>query len=261
MGLTKTEINLRRLLAAMPQQSNQAKLAQYVVTLKEQLALLTGETGQGNLPCISAEKAKEYAEQIEAAALRVDTSELNMWDMLSLKEGVLDGSKGDFSENLVASFQEDRETTSSGLRKRPLATSYTSRNKSANLMPDTSRSELMQKIKDGNDQGSALKVDSATLELIEKHRHLQDDLTDEMVDLARQIKEASLSMNQAVHDSEKVLDSTERAVEQSLASTNQANKRAQHIYSRSFATGCLSWLVMFVMICIFMVIVFLIRIT
>ena len=28
MGLTKTEINLRRLLAAMPNQTNQAKLSQ-----------------------------------------------------------------------------------------------------------------------------------------------------------------------------------------------------------------------------------------
>ncbi|MCO5606182.1 hypothetical protein L7F22_060369 [Adiantum nelumboides] len=75
MGLTKTEINLRRLLSAMPQQTNQAKLAQYIVTLREQLALLTGESGQGNLPCISEERARDYAEQIEAAASRISTNE------------------------------------------------------------------------------------------------------------------------------------------------------------------------------------------
>lgn len=256
MGLTKTEINLRRLLAAMPQQTNQAKLAQYIVTLKEQLALLTGESGQGNLPCISAEKAKEYAEQIEAAALRVDANELNMWDMLSSsKDSVLDDSKGS-RENLSVTLQED-SSTSSGLRKRHMSNSDTSRNKSAN----TTSSEQGQKIKAGSDQGSTLKVDSATLELIEKHRHLQEDLTDEMVDLARQMKEASLSMNQAVLDSEKVLDSTEQAVEHSLASTNQANKRAQDIYSQSFKTGCLTWLIIFVMSCMFLLMVFFIRIT
>lgn len=254
MGLTKTEINLRRLLAAMPQQTNQAKLAQYIVTLKEQLALLTGESGQGNLPCISAEKAKEYAEQIEAAALRVNANELNMWDMLSLKDNVLDGSKGS-RENVSVALQEDSSSTS-GLRKRLLPSSDTS---SANTKHDTTRNEEGQRTKAGSNQ--ALKVDSATLELIEKHRHLQEDLTDEMVDLARQMKEASLSMNQAVRDSEKVLDSTERAMEHSLATTNQANKRAQDIYSQSFKTGCLSWLIIFIMSCMFLLMVFFIRIT
>lgn len=254
MGLTKTEINLRRLLAAMPQQTNQAKLAQYIVTLKEQLALLTGESGQGNLPCISAEKAKEYAEQIEAAALRVNANELNMWDMLSLKDNVLDGSKGS-RENLSVTLQEDSSSTS-GLRRRLLPNSDIS---SANTKHDTTRNEEGQRMKAGSNQ--ALKVDSATLELIEKHRHLQEDLTDEMVDLARQMKEASLSMNQAVRDSEKVLDSTERAMEHSLATTNQANKRAQDIYSQSFKTGCLSWLIIFIMSCMFLLMVFFIRIT
>eukprot|EP00250_Pteridium_aquilinum_P001751 c11967_g1_i1 orf=512-1294(-) len=260
MGLTKTEINLRRLLAAMPEQTNQAKLAQYIVTLKEQLALLTGESGQGNLPCISEEKAKEYALQIEAAALRINMNELNMWDMLSLKDSTLEYPK-DSREDLPVNLQEGSATTP-GLRKRLMSNSYASRNKGTNVRDDSSSGEHGgQKSKAGSDQGSALKVDSATLELIEKHRHLQEDLTDEMVDLARQMKEASLSMNQAVLDSEKVLDSTERAVEHSLASTNQANKRAQDIYSQSFKTGCLTWLIIFVMSCMFLLMVFLIRIT
>ncbi|MCO5565026.1 hypothetical protein L7F22_018696 [Adiantum nelumboides] len=93
------------------------------------------------------------------------------------------------------------------------------------------------------------------------NRHLQDDLTDEMVDLARQMKEATLAMNKAVLDSEKVLDSTEQGVEHSLAATNQANIRAQTVYSHSFMTGCLTWLIMFVMFFMFLLMVFLIRIT
>jgi SNARE protein 1 len=54
------------------------------------------------------------------------------------------------------------------------------------------------------------------------HRKLQEDLTDEMVELARQLKESSLMMNQYVQEMEKILDSTERAVEHSLASTGRA---------------------------------------
>ncbi|MCO5546591.1 hypothetical protein L7F22_000020 [Adiantum nelumboides] len=92
-------------------------------------------------------------------------------------------------------------------------------------------------------------------------RHLQEDLTDEMGDLAHQLKEASLAMNQAVLDSEKVLDSTERGVERSLAATNQAKTRAQPVYSYSFKTGCLTWLIIFFMFFMFLLMVFLIRIT
>ncbi|KAI5075292.1 hypothetical protein GOP47_0009368 [Adiantum capillus-veneris] len=258
IGLTKTEINLRRLLAAMPQQTNQAKLAQYVVTLREQLALLTGESGQGSLPCISEEKAKEYAGQIEVAASRVNTNELSMWDMLSSKEGVLDVPKG--PRGSLMDLQEDSLTTS-GLRKRLISGSHGNRNKSPSRGLDSSGGEHGGIWKSESKPSSALKIDSATLALIDKHRHLQDDLTDEMVDLARQMKEASLAMNQAVLATENVLDSTERAVEHSLAATNQANTRAQAVYSYSFKTGCLTWLIIFFMSCMFLLMVFLIRIT
>ncbi|MCO5560982.1 hypothetical protein L7F22_014602 [Adiantum nelumboides] len=258
MGLTKTEVNLRRLLAAMPQQTNQAKLAQYIVTLREQLALLTGESGQGNLPSISEERARDYAEQIEAAASRVNPNELSMWDMLSSKDGVLNVSKNS-RESLMDSHEDS--LTTSGLRKRFISHRDEIRNKSPPMGLGSLSAEQGENLKSGNNQGSTLKVDSATLALIEKHRHLQDDLTDEMVDLARQMKEATLAMNQAVLDSEKVLDSTERGVEHSLAATNQANIRAQTVYSHSFMTGCLTWLIIFVMFFMFLLMVFLIRIT
>ncbi|KAI5069080.1 hypothetical protein GOP47_0015381 [Adiantum capillus-veneris] len=258
MGLTKTEINLRRLLAAMPQQTNQAKLAQYVFTLREQLALLTGESGQGNLPCISEEMAREYAEQIEVAASRVNTNELSMPDMLSSKDGILDVSK-DPRESLM-NLQED-SLAISGLRKRFISKSHGNENRPPSMAHSSSSGEQGENWKSGSNPSSALKADSATLALIEKHRHLQEDLTDEMVDMAHQLKEASLAMNQAVHDSEKVLDSTEQAVEHSLAATNRANTRSQAVYSHSFKTGCLTWLIIFIIFCMFLLMVFFIRIT
>ena len=58
-----------------------------------------------------------------------------------------------------------------------------------------------------------------------------------------------------------ILDSTEEAIESSLASTNHANVRTSEIYSKSLTTSCFTWLVIFVMTCIFIMVVLLIRVT
>ncbi|GMP99518.1 hypothetical protein CsSME_00046954 [Camellia sinensis var. sinensis] len=76
-------------------------------------------------------------------------------------------------------------------------------------------------------QSASVKLDAVEQIHIEKHRKLQDDLTDEMVGLAQQLKESSLMMNQSIKNTEKVmwvLDSTEAAIEHSLASTGCARK-------------------------------------
>ncbi|PIA44228.1 hypothetical protein AQUCO_01700083v1 [Aquilegia coerulea] len=111
------------------------------------------------------------------------------------------------------------------------------------------------------DPSKLVKLDAAAQAHIEKHRKLQEDLTDEMVGLARQLKESSLTMNQSLQDTEKLLDSTEKAVEHSLASTGHVNARAMEIYSQSFKTTCFTWLLIFVMTCIFIMVVLLIRVT
>ena len=131
-----------------------------------------------------------------------------------------------------------------------------------------------------------------------------------MVELARQLKESSLMMNQSVQETEKVwffhlvlysfwlclhwvfcgykllwwyctkdllfswplvekltyllmqiLDSTEKAVEHSLASTGRATSRAAEVYSLTSKTTCFQWLLLFVMTCMFVMVVLLIRIT
>ncbi|KAK4849515.1 hypothetical protein QYF36_025675 [Acer negundo] len=82
-----------------------------------------------------------------------------------------------------------------------------------------------------------------------------------MVGLARQLKESRLVMSQSLQNTEKILDSTEKAIEQSLASTGHANVRAIKIYSESSKTTCLTWLLMFTMTCVFIMVVLLIRVT
>nr|XP_025885014.1 uncharacterized protein LOC101252142 isoform X2 [Solanum lycopersicum] len=62
------------------------------------------------------------------------------------------------------------------------------------------------------------------------------------------LKESSLMMNQSIKNTKKILDSTEKAVEHSLASTWHATSRAMDMYSRSFKTTCYQWLLIFVMV-------------
>lgn len=77
-----------------------------------------------------------------------------------------------------------------------------------------------------------VRVDASLQSLMQLHRELQEGLTDEMVMLSTQLKESSLMMDQALHKTNKVLESTEDVVECSLASMNKANVR----------TSCLTWI-------------------
>ncbi|WCJ44009.1 Membrane fusion protein Use1 [Euphorbia peplus] len=58
-----------------------------------------------------------------------------------------------------------------------------------------------------------------------------------------------------------ILDSTEEAVEQSLASTSRANARAIEVFSKTSKTTCFTWLLIFLMTCVFVMVVLLIRVT
>lgn len=237
MVISKTEVNLKRLLAAAPQQQNQAKLVHYVATLREQLEQLAEEKTPEGLPRISKAMLNDYSEKIEGIASKlVHVSDIE----------VSEDTERNVKEN--PSEIEDKMPMSpcSGLRRRPVAASSTEDR--AHEPAET-------------DHLSSVKLDAAGHAHIEKHRKLQDDLTDEMVVLAKQLKESSLMMSQSVKNTEKILDSTEEAIEHSLASTGRVNVRANTIYSESSKTSCLTWLVMFVMTCVFVMVILLIRVT
>ncbi|KAJ1438660.1 Vesicle transport protein, Use1 [Sesbania bispinosa] len=240
MGISKTEVNLRRLLASAPQQQNQAKLVHYVATLREQLEQLSEEKTPEGLPRISKAMLNDYSEKIEAIASKLVN---NVPD--------IQASEKDNEKNLVKENPSEIEgkkhiPLSSGLRRRPVPASST----------EDRTHEPAE-----TDHSSPVKLDAAAHSHIEKHRKLQEDLTDEMVVLAKQLKESSLMMSQSLQNTEKILDSTEKAIEHSLASTDRANVRATAIYSESSKTSCLTWLVIFVMTCVFVMVILLIRVT
>ncbi|XP_059670161.1 uncharacterized protein LOC132315776 [Cornus florida] len=240
MALSKTEVNLRRLLAAAPQQQNQAKLLHYIATLREQLEQLAEERSPEGLPRVSKAKVNEYSEKIEAVAAKLavpttSTLEVSHEPLAGISVREI-SSKGE---------EEIPIPSSPGLRKRFVLPSN---------IEDRARDTFKA------DQ-STVKLDVAARSHIDKHRKLQEDLTDEMVGLARQLKESSLIMSQSVKNTEKILDSTEKAVEHSLARTGHASTRAMDIYSKTSKTTCFTWLILFAMTCIFIMVVLLIRVT
>ncbi|KAL3849948.1 hypothetical protein ACJIZ3_011830 [Penstemon smallii] len=238
MGLSKTEVNLRRLLGTAPLQQNQAKLLHYVATLRELLEQLAEERSPEGLPRVSKVQLNEYSEKIEAIAAKLVVTEpcVQVAEEPSLENEI----RGSPSKSEGESMH-----SSEGLRRRIVPPSE---ERSQNTVEDSSTPR-------------SVKLDAAAQAHIEKHRKLQEDLTDEMVVLARQLKESSLVMNQSIKNTEKILDSTEKAVEHSLASTGHANTRTMEVYSQSMKTSCFTGLLIFIMACIFLMVVLLIRVT
>ncbi|XP_024045438.1 uncharacterized protein LOC18048874 isoform X1 [Citrus clementina] len=240
MGIGKTEINLRRLLGAAPQQQNQAKLIHYVATLREQLEQLADERTPEGLPRISKAQVNDYSEKIEAIASKLVTP----LPPVRVSEDALRSNS--LKTSTSKSDGETQAPSSPGLRRR--------------FVPASNLEDRTQGTVDA-DTSEPVKLDAQAHAHIEKQRKLQESLTDEMVGLARQLKESSLLISQSVQNTEKVLDSTEKAIEQSLASTGHTNVRAMKIYSESSKTTCFTWLLMLVMTCIFIMVVLLIRVT
>lgn len=238
MGLSKVEVNLKRLLEAAPRQQNQAKLVHYVTTARELLEQLGAETTPEGISSVSKAKLSEYSEKIEALAARLAAP-------VSENEKPVDENREEES-SCEGEKVESPISLSTGLRRR------------STFHVEVGPSSHERKKRD---IGAPIRLDAEAQAHIEKHRKLQEDLTDEMVDLARQLKESSLVMNQSVQETEKILDSTERAVEHSLASTGRATTRAAEVYSLASKTTCFQWLLIFVMTCMFVMVVLLIRIT
>ncbi|KAL3699966.1 hypothetical protein R1sor_017988 [Riccia sorocarpa] len=241
MGISQAEVRLRRLLAAAAQQENQAKLLHYVAYMREQLALLTGTGGEGfnqELGRISEDQALQYANGIDEIA-----EKFNFNSVPDLWESLRSGKDGDMD---VLPTQED------DLDEPILAPRI--------LSPALRRRRLLRDQEDGK-KVDERKLDSATHETIDKHRRIQDALTDEMVQLSGQLKNNSYLMEKTLRDTAHYVDDTDAAIEYNLAATNRVNERASKIYNRNWKTSCYTWLILILMIFLFIFMVGLIRLT
>lgn len=253
MGVSKAEVKLRRLLAAQSHQSNDVKLVHYVATMRDLLTELTGDPSHQDLPTIPAAKAREYAHRIELVAEKLkgrampDVMDTKITEIQSRPSPTLRDSGR--SPQTLQSSQSSQSGPTRRVENAPGLGSPTMRRRLRGFESS---------IKQG---GEGARVDSATHSLIQKHREIQEGLTDEMVVLSAQLKDSSMLMDLALKETEKVLDSTENAVEHSLASTNRANLRVGHLAKQSWKTSCLTWLLLFMVFGMFLFMVFLIRVT
>ncbi|CAN4081897.1 unnamed protein product [Withania somnifera] len=148
MGLSKTEVNLKRLLVTAPQQQNQAKLIHCVATLRELLEHLAEERNPDGLPRVSKAKVNEYAENIEviASKLAVPTS-----DVHTPEESVAETSSSG-----TPKAEESVNSASEGLRRR-----FGIHSQNEERSGDTI---------DSDQSSAAVKLDDAARTHIEKHR-------------------------------------------------------------------------------------------
>ncbi|EXB52099.1 hypothetical protein L484_024649 [Morus notabilis] len=162
----------------------------YVATLRELLEQLA--EGVPRLICLYALRlskavVSDYSEKIEAVACRLTSMAPSVQDPQESFEGVsIQGSS-------PAVEEESHTTPSEGLRRRSVLAS--------NIEDEACETT------DAN-SSTPVKLDSVAQAHIEKHRKLQEDLTDEMVVLARQLKESSLIVNRSLQNSEKVRGGT-----------------------------------------------------
>uniref|UniRef100_A0A9I9CP44 Uncharacterized protein n=1 Tax=Cucumis melo TaxID=3656 RepID=A0A9I9CP44_CUCME len=184
MGLSKTEINLKRLLATAPHQKDQAKLIHYVTTLREQLEQLAEEKTPEGLSRVSKALLGDYSEKIEAIASKLIVP---LPDVEESSEPSTSTSVREISS--VAEGDLNTPSSPTGLRRRFPASS---------TVEDRSHGTIKE------DSSAPVKLDAAAINHIEKHRKLQEDLTDEMVGLAKQLKESSLIMSKSLENTEKV---------------------------------------------------------
>lgn len=253
------------------------KLMGNVAIMRDQLAELTGDSGNDGLPVITAEKAQEYAKLIDEVAESVEPGAappFDVWEALRNRvdkkarpelELELDGGE----ESVLAP-----QALSPTLGRRRLDLELEGGEEESLLGPQAFSPQLRRRRiqaeqnGEGRDEGAGgkgggkgVQVDSATNQLVDRHRQIQDALIGEMAIYSEQMKNNSLMMEQSLKDTERVLDSTEEAVEHSLSATNRANFRAGFIYKASWKTGCFTWLMLFLMILIFVFMVGVIRMT
>ncbi|EIE27024.1 hypothetical protein COCSUDRAFT_83583 [Coccomyxa subellipsoidea C-169] len=73
---------------------------------------------------------------------------------------------------------------------------------------------------------------SDTKEVIDRQQNLQDDLTDEMVELAAGLKRNAQAMQQSVTQRGVLLEETDESIERNLASAQKSVKRAKEEHTR-----------------------------
>ena len=79
---------------------------------------------------------------------------------------------------------------------------------------------------------------------LRRQRETQEQLTDEMLELAGGIKANSLAMERSLLDSKRELDAVEGSLDKNLAGVKNGRKRQKAIYETNRKGGCWTWIVL-----------------
>ena len=79
---------------------------------------------------------------------------------------------------------------------------------------------------------------------LRRQRETQEQLTDEMLELADGIKANSLAMERSLLDSKRELDAVEGSLDKNLAGVKNERKRQKAIYETNRKGGCWTWIVL-----------------
>ncbi|KAI8004692.1 hypothetical protein LOK49_LG08G00687, partial [Camellia lanceoleosa] len=186
MGISKTEINLRRLLATASHQQNQAKLIHYVATLREQLEQLVEERTSDGLPSFKS-SVNDYSRRLKPLCQIVGFCETLHYFIFH-------------KESPLKAVGESSIPISPELRRRFVAPSNIEDRPHDSVVTDYSAPVKLDAI-----SFVIITADTSILLILipSSIKKLQDDLTDEMVGLAQQLKESSLMMSQSLENTEK----------------------------------------------------------
>ena len=93
------------------------------------------------------------------------------------------------------------------------------------------------------------------------HQQLHEDLSEEILHMAKGLKENALQFREKLGKSAVQLEQAETNLEQNLANAKVRNKQAKVFYKRNWATSCKGYLFLFISLFVFAMIYMFIRVT
>ena len=77
------------------------------------------------------------------------------------------------------------------------------------------------------------------------HQQLHEDLSEEILEMARGLKQNTVKFKDKLEENAKALDEAEETLETNVAKVKRRNKQANVFYKRNWSTSCYSYIILF----------------
>ena len=160
---------------------------------------------------------------------------------LAKRESERSGRKGDSKNNLddLRNFSRSLLDSSSSLlgereREREL-------NTRASASASASSTSTTTVIPSFRPSGGKLGKEKEVL----LHQQLHEDLSEEILEMARGLKQNTVKFKDKLEENAKALDEAEETLETNVAKVKRRNKQANVFYKRNWSTSCYSYIILF----------------